>query len=190
MLQHGGYCMLIDLSKAATQEALAKLVGVTQPTISNLMSDGKLPASGTLGDMLLAYCLRLREQAAGRMGSAVDGLDLVQARARLAILQGDVVEIRKAQISGEYAPIKLLAEVLATASQAVSERFEQLPGQLRKACPDLPPAAIDQLMATIAAARNEWARATVELVAAKLDLEDGVSEPDVEQAGLDAGREA
>lgn len=164
--------MLIDLSRAATQEALAQLVGVTQPTISNLMAEGKLPASGTLGDMLLAYCLRLREQAAGRMGNAVDGLDLVQARARLAILQGDVVEIRKAQLSGEYAPIKLLAEVLATASQAVSERFEMLPGQIRKECPNLPPAAMDRVMTTIADARNEWVRSTCALVAVRLDVQE------------------
>lgn len=164
--------MVIDLSMVDTQEALARIVGVTQPTISNLMSEGKIPSGGTLGDLLLAYCQRLREQAAGRMGSATDGLSLVQERARLARLQGDVVEIRKAQLSGEYAPIKLLGEVLADASQGVAERFEQLPGQLRKACPDLPPVAIDRVMITIAEARNEWVRATCELVEKKLEQGD------------------
>lgn len=178
--------MVIDLSKAATQEALAQLVGVTQPTISNLMAESKIPATGTLGDLLLAYCQRLREQAAGRMGNVTDGLDLVQERARLTRLQGDVVEIRKAQLAGEYAPISLLAEVLATASQAVVERFEQLPSQLRKTCPDITPTAIEQVLATIASARNEWVRATAELVGVKLRMNDEEIESLVEPPGADA----
>ena len=74
---------LIDLDYEATQTALAGLVGVTQPTISNLVSEGKLPSSGTLGELLLAYCARLRDQAAGRMGENTT-LDLVQERAALA----------------------------------------------------------------------------------------------------------
>ena len=76
--------MLIDMAGRATQAALADLVGVTQPTISNLMAEGKLPATGTLGELLHAYCQRLRDQAAGRLGSELGGLDLVQERAALA----------------------------------------------------------------------------------------------------------
>ncbi len=179
--------MRVDLSFPGTQEQLAALVGISQPTVSNLMAEGKLPSSGPLGELLLAYCERLREQAAGRMGNMVDGLDLVQERARLTRLQGDVVEIRKAQLSGQYAPIRLLAAVLATASQAVSERFEQLPGQLRKACPDLPPAAIEQIMAAVASARNVWVTETSELVAARIDAVEDEEEtvPDFQRASVD-----
>ena len=68
---------VIDLSMQGTQTTLAELVGVTQPTISNLMTDGKIPATGTLGELLRAYCARLRDQAAGRMGDEVGGHDLV-----------------------------------------------------------------------------------------------------------------
>ena len=75
--------MLIDMEQQATQASLAALVGVTQPTISKLMADGKIPAAGTLGELLLAYCQRLRDQAAGRLGDSL-GLDLVQERAALA----------------------------------------------------------------------------------------------------------
>ena len=74
---------VIDLSMQGTQTTLAELVGVTQPTISNLMTDGKIPAMGTLGELLRAYCARLRDQAAGRMGENTT-LDLVQERAALA----------------------------------------------------------------------------------------------------------
>jgi phage terminase Nu1 subunit (DNA packaging protein) len=122
-----------------------------------------------MGQLLQAYCERLRMQAAGRLGFTEGGLDPAQENAALKRAQREGVEIKNAVLRGEYAPIKMLAEVLADASQGVVERFEQLPGQLRKACPELPPAAIDQVMATIAAARNEWARATAELASKRLD---------------------
>jgi hypothetical protein len=77
-------------------------------------------------------------------------------------------EIKNAVLRGEYASISLLAEVLATASQSVVERFDQLPAALRKTCPDLPEAARDQVMALLANARNEWVRATADLVAKNL----------------------
>ena len=78
---------------------------------------------------------------------------------------------------------QLLAEVLATASQAVAERFEHLPGQVRKACPDLPPVAIERVLAVIASARNEWVRQTAELVTARVlddDEPDEAPEPEAE----------
>lgn len=165
--------MLIDLAGPIRQAQLAQLVGLSEARVSQLLSDGALPAAGCGLDWLHAYCLRLREQAAGRLGSEVGGLDLAQERAALAREQRMGIEIKNAVLRGEYAAVTLLAEVLAAASQAVAERFDHLPGQLRKACPDLPPAAVDQIMATVAGARNEWVRATVALVSATItDVED------------------
>lgn len=161
--------MMIDLSKPATQAQIALLVGVTQPTVSVLMSEGKIPASGTVGELILAYCRRLRDQAAGRLGAELGGLDLVQERAALAREQRMGIEIKNAVLRGEYAPISLLAEVLATSSQSIVERFEQLPGLLKKTCPDLPDAAREQVMAVLASARNEWVRSTCELVANRIE---------------------
>ena len=160
---------MIDLSKPATQAQIALLVGVTQPTVSVLMSEGKIPASGTVGELVLAYCRRLRDQAAGRLGAELGGLDLVQERAALAREQRMGIEIKNAVLRGEYAPISLLAEVLATSSQSIVERFEQLPGLLKKTCPDLPDAAREQVMAVLASARNEWVRSTCELVANRIE---------------------
>jgi len=163
---------MIDLSAPYTQPALAMLVGVTQQAISAWVTDGKLPPTGALSDLLVMYCTRLRDQAAGRLGAEAGGLDLVQERAALAREQRLGIEIKNAVARGEYASISLLAEVLATASQAVSERFEQLPGALKKACPDLPEAARDRVMATIVDARNEWVRATEHLVVQQLTADD------------------
>ncbi|HQS33416.1 MAG: hypothetical protein B7X59_07745 [Polaromonas sp. 39-63-203] len=174
--------MVIDLSIEGTQEQLASLVGVSQPTISLLVTAGKLPPVGTLGELMLAYCYRLREQAAGRMGSEIGGLDLVQERAALAREQRLGIEMKNAVLRSEYAPIGLLSEVLATASQSVVERFEQLPGMLKKACPELPEAAREQVMAVLAAARNEWVRATLELVVKRIEDEaDDAGPVDMEQ---------
>ncbi|MDB5965175.1 MAG: hypothetical protein JWQ72_1675 [Polaromonas sp.] len=164
--------MLIDLTAPCTQAELAAIVGVTQQNISALMVEAKLPPAGSIGDLVQAYCHRLREQAAGRMGSEVGGLDLSQERAALAKTMREGHELKNAVTRGTYAPVTLLTEVLATASQSVGERFEQLPGQLKKACPDLPDAAREQIMVTIAGARNEWQRATVELITKRLSTDD------------------
>ncbi|SEF29802.1 hypothetical protein SAMN03159371_04378 [Variovorax sp. NFACC28] len=65
--------------------------------------------------------------------------------------------------------IGLLADVLGMASSAVVDRFEQLEGALRKACPELPDEAKATLQQVIANARNEWIRSTEKLVALELD---------------------
>lgn len=110
-------------------------------------------------------------------------LDLAQERAWLAREQRIAVEMRNAITRGEYAPIQLLGEVLAGASQAVAERFDHLPGQLRKSCPDLPQQALDQVMKTIAEARNEWVRQTVELVTAAIVATDEEPESALQDDG-------
>jgi phage terminase Nu1 subunit (DNA packaging protein) len=119
--------------------------------------------------MLLAYCDRLREQAAGRMGSEDGGLDLVQERAALARSQRISQDMKNDIARGEYAPVGLLADVLGSASSAVVDRFDQLEGALRKACPTLPDDAKTTVMQVIASARNEWIRSTAKLVNETLD---------------------
>ena len=157
--------MLIDLGKPVLQADVAGVVGVSQQAISALMGEGKLPNSGTLGEVLQAYCQRLRDQAAGRMGGEVGGLDLVQERAALAREQRIGQAMKNAIARGEYAPVGALADVLGMASSAVVDRFDQLDGALRKACPDLDEGARETVLQVIASARNEWIRATAKLVA-------------------------
>lgn len=145
------------------------MVGVTQPAISVMVSEGKLPGAGTLGEVLQAYCQRLRLQAAGRMGDEVGGLDLVQERAALAREQREGQAIKNAVARKDFAPVGLLADVLGMAASAVVDRFDQLEGALRKACPDLPDDAKTTVQSVIAAARNEWIRSTERLVTEAID---------------------
>ena len=171
------------LNDPCRQADFGALVGISQPAVSDMVSRGILENGAPLRQWLLAYCGRLREQAAGRMGSESGGLDLAQERAALAREQRRGIELKNAVLRGEYASIALLGEVLAKASQSVAERFDHLPGQLRKACPDLPPPAVDQVMSTIASARNEWVAGTMALVSTGLTVDDDAD--DAAMAGLD-----
>jgi len=173
----------MTLDQPIRQADFGALVGIGQPAVSDLVSRGVLEDGAPLRQWLLAYCGRLREQAAGRVGATDGGLDLAQERAALARSQRVGIDIKNAVLRGDYAAVELLSEVLATASQAVAERFDHLPGQLRKACPDLQPAAIDQVMTAIASARNEWVRTTVALVSSSLDQAGDDDEPEL--VGLD-----
>lgn len=144
------------------------VVGVSQQAISAQMSEGKIPATGTLGDVLLAYCARLRDQAAGRLGDSL-GLDLVQERAALAREQRIGQAIKNGVARKEFGPVGLLADVLGTASSAVVDRFDHLEGVLAKSCPDLPEEAKTAVLTVIADARNEWIKSTARLVDAAVD---------------------
>lgn len=174
--------MVIDLGVRGTQAQLANMVGISQQAVS---AAGIPP--GTLGEMLIAYCTRLREQAAGRMSADGEGLDLVQERAALARSQREAQDMKNAVARGDYAPVGLLADVLGAASSAVVDRFEQLDGALRKACPDLPEAARVAVQQVIASARNEWIRSTASLVEAQLaDVAEDDDEADQLLEDLDA----
>ncbi len=183
--------MVIDLDSPVVQSTVAAAVGVSKQAISAMVNDGALPPCGTNGQLLLAYCTRLREQAAGRMGSEVGGLDLAQERAALAREQRIAQELKNAVARGEFAPIGLLADVLGKAASAVVDRFDQLEGNLRKSCPGIEDDVMATVLSVVASARNEWMRSTVRLVDTAVDAmqtdEDDEADPPVDTfADLDA----
>lgn len=173
------------LEQHISQAEFAEIIGVSEARVSQLVSDGILVRGDSAAEWLVAYCERLRDQAAGRAGSEVGGLDLVQERAALAREQREGQAIKNAVARKEYAPVGLLADVLGMASSAVVDRFEQLEGALRKACPDLPDEAKTTVQQVIAAARNEWIRSTERLVADSIDAM--LSEQDEDDFPGDSG---
>lgn len=157
------------LEQQIAQAEFAQMIGVSEARVSQLVADGVLVRGETALEWLVSYCERLRDQAAGRLGTEVGGLDLVQERAALAREQREGQAIKNAVARKEFAPVGLLADVLGHAASAVVDRFDQLEGVLRKAVPDLPDEAKTAVMQVIANARNEWIRGTERLVSDHID---------------------
>lgn len=172
-----------SLQEQITQAEFAQMIGVSEAAVSQMVKAGVIQPGGTAHGWLLAYTNRMREQAAGRMGAA-EGVDLAYERALLAREQREGQRLKNEQARGTYAPIELLSDVLANASQAVVDRLDQIPGALKRKCPDLPQAARDAVMAEIASARNEWVRKTLELVEAALEEAEQPVEDEDGEAGL------
>lgn len=164
-----------SLDQVVTDQVFADLVGSDRVSVTEWRGKKRLPTPLVLGPALLAYCGRLREQAALRLGHTDGGLDLVQERAALAKAQREGVELKNAVLRGTHGEIALLERVLAASVGAVCERLDFLPAQIRTACPDLPQEALDAVMSVIAVARNDWARSTTSLV-----LEEAIPEDDDE----------
>ena len=177
------------LGGVISQQDFAELIGVSEARVSQMISEGLIVRGDTGAQWLQAYCQLLRDQAAGRMGDEVGGLDLVQERAALAREQREGQAIKNAVARREYAPVGLLSDVLGMASSAVVDRFDQLEGALRKACPDLPDEAKTTVQQVIAAARNEWIRATSTLVADTVDAMLAAQDPEEEGADLEFGED-
>lgn len=155
------------LDAPISQAEFAQIVGISEARVSTLISEGVLVKGDNAHSWLLGYCERLRDMAAGR--ASVGGLDLVQERAALARSQREAQELKNAVARGEFAPIGLLADVLGQAASAVVDRMDQVEGDLRKACPDLPEDARVVVLRTLANARNEWIRSTAKLVSDQVD---------------------
>ncbi len=161
---------MIDLTARITQSEFGDLIGISQPAVSDLLSRQVLTEGAAAGRWLREYCGHLREMAAGR--AAAGDLDLATERALLARSQRQGQDIKNSVSMGTYAPIELLSDVLANAAQAVVDRLEQIPADLRRVCPDLPQGVRDAVMAEIASARNEMVRKTASLVADALESTD------------------
>lgn len=171
------------LAAPISQAEFAQIVGISEARVSTLISEGVLTKGDNAHGWLLGYCDRLRDMAVGRHSAG--GLDLVQERAALARSQREAQELKNAVARGEFAPIGLLADVLGQAASAVVDRMDQVEGDLRKACPDLPEDARVVVLRTLANARNEWIRSTAKLVS---DQVDGMTE-DQEDADDDRAPE-
>lgn len=176
--------MKISLNEEISQAAFAQMIGVSEARVSQLVADGVIVRGGTAAEWLMSYCERLRDVAAGRASMDVGSLDLVQERAALARSQRIAQDLKNSVAAGEYAPVGLLADVLAVASSGIVARIDQLETSLKKAAPDLPEEARLVVLQVIAAARNEWIKSTAKLVDRQLEQlaalqdEDDVSEVD------------
>lgn len=157
------------MNQPISQVEFAEMVGISEPRVSQLMSDGALSKGASAHELLLAYCERLREQAAARLGSDMEGLDVVQESAKLKRSQREAQDLKNQVSRGEFAPIGLLSDVLGLASSAVVDRFDQLEGALRKSCPGIDDDVLTTVLNVVTSARNEWIRSTAKLASRAVD---------------------
>jgi len=161
----------IRVDQRPTQAEIAAHLDISDRRLRELLTEFGLDhKQAALAEIRVRYLRKLREEAAGR--AAGGDLDLAGERALLARAQREGQEIKNHAARGTYAPIELLSDVLANASQAVVDRLDQIPADLRRVCPDLPQAVRDAVMAEIASARNEMVRKTASLVADALETTD------------------
>ena len=112
------------------------------------------------------------------------GLNLADERAALAREQRIGIRMKNAIARREYAPVEYLTLTLAAASSAFVEHLDHVPARLRREHPDLPAAALDAVLKTLADARNAFCDAAEELMTERMprrgdfDTEDDEIEPE------------
>lgn len=152
----------MDLNKKITQEEFAKLVGISQPTVSFWVSEGILKVGDPACVWLLKYCDRLRKMAAGRYTG--EKLDLSVERAHLARVQKEKIEMQNAVTRGELAPVTILEEVLSKAGARTVKILEALPSKLKRSVPGWTAKMSEVARDEVARACNEVANLSLTLI--------------------------
>ena len=167
------------LLETVTQEFFAILVGISQPKVSQLLTEGVLSRDASAHTWLLEYTARLREQASGRTSGGV----MSQAEENAALLRSrrEAQDMKNAVARGEFAPVALLAEVLAACGASVASVLDTIEGQVRKQVPDLPEPAMQSILTTVARARNTAISETARLVRTELAAFEEVPDEAVEE---------
>jgi phage terminase Nu1 subunit (DNA packaging protein) len=162
----------MQLHQPCTQAEFGELLGITQQAVSGMVASGTLIPGDTLKGWLQKYTAHLREKAAGRDS------ELSRQRALDTEVSRKIKEITLAEKMRESIHVGVIDMVLASVGRAASAKLEQLPGQLRRLCPELSPAAVALMQREIAAACDL-------AVAASLDV---LAEPDEPEDGEEAGQ--
>jgi phage terminase Nu1 subunit (DNA packaging protein) len=121
---------MLDTNAQVTHEAFAEIVGVSRVAVTRFVERGVLKEGGTLGEWLLAYCERLREQAAGRYSES--GISLTDERALLSRVQRERIELELAARRHELVSVDILAVVLSTVGRLAAKILEGVPARLRR----------------------------------------------------------
>lgn len=151
-----------------TQERFAGLVGITQPSVSDLMARGVINVGDTAGVWLRAYCDHLRDVAAGR---DPDG-QLAGERTRLASEQADRIAMANARYRSENVPIALLEFVLANIVRQMVRQLEGVLPRVLQRYPQLVGEPRRYIEEQLAAARAAASSATFNAAVLEVDLED------------------
>lgn len=130
--------------------ALAALLGIGARRIRELAEAGVIPRSArgryAVAEAVKAYCLNLREQAAGRAGGG-DGeaLDLATERAMLARSQRAAVDLRLARDRAELVDATAVRLQFAAMVAGAVSRLRSVPSKSKARIPTLTVRDIEEL---------------------------------------------
>ncbi len=143
---------MIDLTGRVTQAEFGEMIGVSQPAVSKMLTDGVLSGSASVGVWLREYSSHMREMAAGR--AAAGDLDLATERAGLARAQREKIEMQNQVTRKELAPSYLLEEILAKAGTKAAAILDTIPGMIKRRVPSLTADDVAAIAREVAKARN------------------------------------
>lgn len=146
------------LTSVMSQAAFAEIVGISQQAVSDLARRGVLKSDAAGAEWLLAYCEKLREEAAGRSGS------LAEARAALDNARREEVEMRNAAKRRELVPVAVIEQVLAKVGRQLAGILEGLAPAIRLRWPEVTADQLHLLEAEIVRARNLAAAMTPDVL--------------------------
>lgn len=147
----------MTLTSKLTQTQFGAIVGISQPTVSDLLKRGVLTPGSTGQQWITEYCAHLREIAAGR---ASDGdHDLVAERARLAHHQANIAELQEAATRKTLIPADQVRAKWQDMTAAARARLLALPTRIASSCAGKEPADIErEARALVYQALEELAR--------------------------------
>lgn len=149
-----------DLGKPCTQEQFARLVGVSQPVVSELLTRGVLGKGQAAQTWLHAYTAHLREQAAGR---GADG-ELAANRAAESATRNSLLQVKLARARKEYAPVAAIEQVLASIGAQIASKLEPLTGRIRILHPEISGETLKTIEQAVTEARNLAADASLAML--------------------------
>ena len=116
----------MDLLEVVTQRQLAALLGISEGRVSQLVSDGGIPAGAPVGAQVGAYCEGLRAVAAGRS----DTPEIATERARLLAAQAAREELRLGEDRGALIRVDAVRDALANSYITLREAIMSIPARL------------------------------------------------------------
>lgn len=146
----------MNLDDPCTQAEFGALIGISQPAVSEHLSNGVLTAGASARQWLIEYTANLREQAAGR-GTG----DLAYERALQAKVARERNEIQLAKDRREWAEVSKLTLFCAYIGARVAGLLGPLPSQMHKLDPKMSPEALRFAQDTVSKACNFAASATL-----------------------------
>ena len=148
------------LQQVVTQQAFGDLVGLSQKSVSDLISRGVIQPGESAASWLLGYTSHLREQAAGR---GADG-KLADARTKVAQEQHIKLERENRKAAGELVPVELLELVLSTVGRTIAGVLEPLHVNLHRRCPELSPEALKLIQLEVSKACDVAVNASLSIL--------------------------